>query len=796
MAVPTTPPTPPTQPTITASESAFTRMFVRLGLQTSSDFDSNINKSLTAMQSKIKAFNDSTQFKDSFFAKMPGISGMFQKLLPDVARGTQAMILFGQASKSGEDNKEFYNNLSLIGKLLVNITPHFNEAAEGASALRNGLAKFANTTGIVAIGLITAAVAGLTWAFKFSIGAAIEYQTELNKFNILMGGVARDRINKFNTELNDTIKATAALGLGLSNVFSVVTGYIKGGLNPHIALQKELVSVTGQLAVISGDSAESMASFFSKIMVGSKITTENLNSLGNSFVSINRMAEKSGLLASVSFTDVKEAISSVGTALLLASNRGSMFTDTMAKDLVSLTTLSKTLGVSVSEINGKFEEASNLLNSPDSGFRAILAISGGANVSDMLSNSFNKTDAMLKVASTLERLNAGLGGNLNLMGQIAQQSFGISKEAAIKYATMTQEQKHAIIDAQRSAEKMRTDGVTDAYNSVTGTLEVTWDKFKNVMMMSFQRAFAGNSGIQNFLGNMTDKLNSWVSGFGDPNSPAQQFVDKLAATFSKIADGLSWLFDNLVPIMDRIGNWLNSIISSTKDKTLMDSISHAFGQVLLDGISFAFHSTIGNKMFWWSIGGSIVGGIAGGLLSGGAGIIPGMSFGAKAGAGIGAYLGVKEITKANNDQSTDTSKTISTMMGPAIKSLVAGINHELSAVKREENRLHGIKDTDVVVGKDGKFTLAGMERIALEEREEKLLDLQEVANKTREDNTGQMKLLTDQLTILNASPEKRELLKQGGALPATKTESLNQNANNLASGNLPPTDAWNAGYQH
>lgn len=775
-----------TPPPVTGSDNAFTRMFIRLGLATSEDFEATLNRPLTAMEARIKAFNDSTQFKDSFFAKLPGLGELFGKVIPDVSRGTAAMILFGQASKYGaEDGGEFYNNLSLIGKVLVTITPHFNEAAAGASALQNGLAKFANTAGIITSGLLVAAISGIVFAFKFAIGAAIAYQDELNKFNILMGGLSRDRIHQFNMELNDTIKATTYLGLGLSNLFSIVTGFIKGGLNPHIALQKELVDITGKLSIVSGESAEAMSGFFAKLMVGSKITAENLHALGNSFVNINRMAEESGVLASVSFGDVKEAISSVGTALLIASNKGGTFTDKMTKDLVSLTTLSKTLGVSVAELNGKFEEAGNLLNSPDSGFRAILAISGGANVSQMLSNTFDKTEAMLKIAGTLEKLNAGLGGNLNLMGQIAQQAFGISKEAAIKYATMTQEQKQAIMDAQKDAEKMRTDGITDAYNSVTGTLSATWDKFKNVMMMSFQRAFAGNSGIQDFLGKMTDKLNSWVAGFGDPNSPAQQFIDRLSDTFAKISDGLSWLFDNLVPIMNKIGNWLNEIIDTTKNKNVMSAISSAFGKILMDGLVFALKSTLGSSIFWGTIIGTIAGGIIGAVFGGGVGVVPGATLGGKLGAWIGGGVGVARMSNQSSteEEQSPNASSVANMMGPVTKTLVEQANRELEANRREQNRYRGIKDTDAIIGSDGKITLAGLEKIKLQEKEEKLIDIQELARKTTENNTSAIEKLTTAIESLDMSPEKKdEFRKNLGALNAPKTRTLQNNIDYSGSG--------------
>ena len=48
------------------------------------------------------------------------------------------------------------------------------------------------------------------------------------------------------------------------------------------------------------------------------------------------------------------------------------------------------------------------------------------------------------------------------------------------------------------------------------------------------------------------------------------------------------------------------------------------------------------------------------------------------------------------------------------------ISNKLAKIKEEESRYNAFKDTDLVIGKDGQFTLAGLERNKLEDKKEQL----------------------------------------------------------------------------
>ncbi|MCI4437816.1 MAG: hypothetical protein JHC33_13500 [Ignisphaera sp.] len=739
-------------------------MFIRLGVATSADFEKDMAAPLTKLEAKIRSFHDSTQFKDSFFSKLSNDGKMLDKLIPDVARFTISMVTLGQASKGGEDGGKLYQNMGMLGKLLVNMTPNMKNAEAATWGIGKAL-QTAFSTGILLVitGIITA-LAFLGQGLKTIALAGIKFQDELNKLNVLMGGLARDRINTFNASLNNTFKELTHLGVGVGTVLESMAGFISGGLNPAIAFQGHLIETSVKLAKITGESAQAMSGFFASIMVGSKVSGDNLRVLGDSWTKMNRVAEASGILASTSFNDVKEAITSVGSALLIASNRGSEFTDKLSKDLVSLTTLSKTLGLAVGSINSKFEESANLLSNPDSGFRALLAISGGANVSQMLSNNFDRTEAMLKVAGTLERLNKSLGGNLNLMAQVAQQSFGVSKEEAIRLATMTEQQKNAIAQAQRDAAKMKADGITDAYNSITGTLSETWEKFKNVMMMTFQRAFAGNNGLQSFLGKVTDKLQEWIDGFGDPNSPAQKFVDKLSDAITWISDKLGKLFDNLVPLLERFGKWAGELLQNISDGKFKAAVGQFFGDIFVSGLKYAFKAVFTDPTIY----GSILGAITGFLLVPYTGGLS-MLLGPVIGGAIGHLFG----NPSDNSSPSASSNSSPDQRKNDLAPLTGQLREYLDQNRKDQARYAGLKDTDVVLGRDGNISLAGLEKIKLEEKEDALLKAQKDLSDSTQDLNITMKEAIIAISNMNGTPEaKAEADKKIQALEADRNATL------------------------
>jgi hypothetical protein len=63
----------------------------------------------------------------------------------------------------------------------------------------------------------------------------------------------------------------------------------------------------------------------------------------------------------------------------------------------------------------------------------------------------------------------------------------------------------------------------------------------------------------------------------------------------------------------------------------------------------------------------------------------------------------------------------------------------ISQNKKEQARYEGLKDTDIVIGKNGQFSLAGLEKLELQTEEEKLLEAQTRLTSVTEDNTEALK---------------------------------------------------------
>ena len=106
---------------------------------------------------------------------------------------------------------------------------------------------------------------------------------------------------------------------GAGDTLASIKGYIANGLNPAIATNAELTKTTLQLSAVTGQSSAEMAAFWAGIQRGSKLITSDFTNLGNAFTSFNASAEKSGVIGTISFNQVKEAISFVGTALLIVN---------------------------------------------------------------------------------------------------------------------------------------------------------------------------------------------------------------------------------------------------------------------------------------------------------------------------------------------------------------------------------------------------------------------------------------------------------------------------------------------
>ncbi len=760
-------PTPGSTPENKEAQEAFIKMFARLGFKIDPLTDQEVSKAMSPIQRFMKDFSKTADVKNTFFGKLPGIKQQLQALLPDQARFNMALIKAGQASLDGADGMAFYNNsLGFLGKGLVQVTRLFHVTGESSMALARTMMA-AEVLATVGISLLIAAAVGLAQSIWNVVLVGVQWQERLNKFNRTLGGVTRDRLMMFNDQINQQIVSMGKYGFSLSEVLGGMQSYIASGLNMAKVMKEDLIQNTLLLSEVSGQSASELSGFFSGIMRGSKVSGDNIKALGNTWTAFNKSVEASGVLGVVSFNEVQEAITSVGTALLIASNKGKTFTDTLTSDLVSLTGLAKALNISISDLNAKFEQAGNLITGQESGFRALLAISGGANIENMLNNQFNRTDAMIKVADRLAMLNTQFGGNLNILGQVAESTFGVSKDVAIKLATMTAEQRRALIQAQQDSKRLQDDSLKKSWESITGTFSAQFDRLKNVLASAIQRAFAGNSSVQNFLDKVTNTLSRWVNEIGNPNSGIGKFVSRLGDIIGTVFDKFSIWFDNLVPILEEVKETLEQFFTNISGQ---GGFFHTLGTMIYEVLKVPvvllgklFAATLEMSFGNWI--GTILGGIIGTALAPGLGTVIGGMLGSAIGKSVGIDPQLKQIidnTDPTNPKLEESHSRLSNKISEALKQ-----NQE------EQNRLNGLKDTDIVIGKNGEFTLAGLERLDLQDEQAKLQQEQTDATKENtqavKDLTNMMNLQRNTSGVVNDTLAERYVLKPPVAAPGQRS---------------------------
>jgi hypothetical protein len=330
---------------------------------------------------------------------------------------------------------------------------------------------------------------------------------------------------------------------------------------------------------------------------------------------------------------------------------------------------------------------------------------------------------------------------------------------------------------------MKADGITDAYNSITGTLTETWEKFKNVMYMTFQRAFAGNNGLQAFLGRIADKLQEWIDGFGRPDSPAQKFVDKLVGAFDWLIEKMNILFDNLVPILEKVGNWFNDLIERVTTNGLGNTLGKIFGDIFITGLGFALKALFTSAAFWGTILGAAGAMIAIALapLTGGLSLLIGGLVGGAIGGWLGSKVGGDDEAAKNAANSGSSSSARRDELAP----LTGQLKELVSQNRKEQDRYKGLKDMDTVIGRDGKISLAGLEKIKLEEQEEELLKTQKDLSDNTKDLNTTMKQAIIAISNMNGSPEaKQEAQRKITALDADRMATLPTRVA-IATGNEP-----------
>jgi hypothetical protein len=380
----------------------------------------------------------------------------------------------------------------------------------------------------------------------------------------------------------------------------------------------------------------------------------------------------------------------------------------------------------VGDLNSKFEEAGNLITASDSGFRALLAISGGAGIQNMLTNQFDRTEGVLRAADSLRKLNAQFGGNLNILGQVAEQTFGISKEVAIKLVNLTKEQQAAIQQARRDALTMGSEGLNKAYTNVTNTVSAAWDRLKNVFGTMVQRIVTG-PGVMSFLDRFGKIIDSWVNGIGNPNSGIGKFVNKLSDMVSKIFEWLDKLLQDIEPIANTVLSYIDKLAGGF-DKGFWAGITNALGSIFTDILGPLITKAVTTALDAIPLAGAA---ILGGPVGAAAWVMRWL---------YKQLVGEEAPAKKQESDFKTQNAALAGMIGSELSKTMASI-------RKEESRMAGLKDTDIVVGRNGQFTLAGLERIELDKLEESATDLN---NKLMDKNNENLSNLNTAINNLNA----------------------------------------------
>lgn len=599
--------------------------------------NADLNPTLAALSKKLNTLSDNSKItsgifgKDFFKEKIKGLTGFDFTLL----QATKSIVKYGLASKdTTADNKEFYNSLSPLGKALSNVASAWSrrkeaekvaasqskdtkiklndlgetldevsqlegmlanngnleasmgalgseatgaaKGVEGIIPAAEGAAGALETLGVVAsagLALLLLGIVAITRGLYLMFTQAMTARAEFKKFDQLFGGVGSKGVAEGIQQLKGLNRELWGLGLSLEKVNEVAFEATSSGLNFSRAIKGDFVSSILTLSGATGVAASEINGLYTELLKTTPMALESITQLGDGFISFNRIAKASGNLGQISFSMFREGITSSANALGIAAARGKEFTDRMTKDLTALTGLASTLSLSISDLNNKFEEAGNLVNSPDSGFRTLLTLSGGANINQMLTGQFDKTDAMIKGIRYLQQFNKSLGGNLQISAQIIQQQLGVSKEIAIKMVNTNEKTINDMLNAQREMSSMQTGAAKDAYESVNSGIMDQWARMKTMFTTFFQNAFGGSQGmiglVQRVEGMLT-RLRGYMENAG--------WIKKLETAIDTMAN---WIGDKLAPVLDWIGEKLDDF--TNPNKNILKSIGNAIVDVLKAG---------------------------------------------------------------------------------------------------------------------------------------------------------------------------------------------------------------------
>jgi hypothetical protein len=222
---------------------------------------------------------------------------------------------------------------------------------------------------------------------------------------------------------------------------------------------------------------------------------------------------------------------------------------------------------------------------------------------------------------------------------------------------------------------------------------------------------SGNSGIQKLLDHMGETLQRYLIQLSNPGSPISKMVTGLGNFIEKVFSGADSFFTNLIPWINKFMGWVGDIFNKLSNANgflgvlkviFWDALIHPLlkvlmlgGQIIADAITYAWKTTApsllgGDKSYATNTGG------LGNILK----------------MDVTAAFGPLDIANRNNTLAVNQNTKVIAM------------SNKLAAIAKEKEDLSGFKDTDLIINKEGQFSLAGMERNKLDTAQQ-ALDVQQ-----------------------------------------------------------------------
>lgn len=653
-----------------------------------------------------------------------------------------------EADPDSEFVKGTLDNFSGLTKLTVGLTKGLGGMLQFLGLATDSVEAFGMAADIASVGitlLVKAAMTVVQWMGDLA-DSVMGAREEMVQYDRILGGVGAKTLVDFDTTIRKNTANLLAEGVALSTVREAATSYLRNGLTPLLATNSKLLETTIKLSDVTGESRETLASFFSTLIKGSNVSVQNITSLVDSFITVNRQTTRFSELGPISFADFREAINASSNALAVAAKKGKQFTTDLFNDLSTVTMLANRLGLSAGQLAGQFEDASNIITNMTSGFRTFLFLSGGANISNVLTNTFDRTESLIKMANKVQELNAKFSDNINITAQVMETSFGINKETTIKLSNMTAAQITQIRALRADLDKLKNPVIDSAWQNFTNRLSATWDRFKQSISNIFQSSFASNSGLQRLIDRISTSLQNIIN-FGSKSGLWQ----KIESFFTRIANFIAkagnkvwdWIEGGLQKIQDLFASW------GKGESPIADAMDH-----MLESAASKAGSAFAKSALKWLWDHTTIGMI------------------------VNAFSGDEEAeNKRRKSQDAYLGKVKEAFTG-----ITTSIDKRISTVKSELGLYDGAKTTDIIYARNkdtgkAEFMAAGMYKLQLEEEKQRLEKERDEVAKNIDKNLSliQSQLATGQLNVALTDDQIQALQKTGAISVDPRTKQITWN---------------------